>query len=89
MHLSEVTKEMDEFLDRLKTGIFGAEPLSESVRKNLEKRLGITAFDSSELSELFGPGVAFECKRRDGFHIWHDSYLVEISDLISRERVSD
>ncbi len=89
MHLSEVAEEMDESLDSLKTGIFGAEPWSESVRKTLEKRLGITAFDSYGLSELFGPGVAFECKERDGLHIWHDSYLVEISDPISGERVAD
>ena len=56
MHLSEVAEEMDESLDGLKTGIFGAEPLSESVRKTLEKRLGITAFNSYGLSEFFGPG---------------------------------
>jgi phenylacetate-CoA ligase len=89
MHLSEVAEEMDESLDSLKTGIFGAEPWPESVRKTLEKRLGITAFDSYGLSELFGPGVAFECKERDGLHIWHDSYMVEIIDPISGERVAD
>jgi len=89
MHLSEVAEEMGESLDSLKTGIFGAEPWSESVRHTLEKRLGITAYDSYGLSELFGPGVAFECKERDGLHIWHDSYLVEIIDPISGERVSD
>ena len=89
MHLSEVAEEMGESLDSLKTGIFGAEPWSESVRHSLEKRLGVTAFDSYGLSELFGPGVAFECEERDGLHIWHDSYLVEIIDPISGERVSD
>ncbi|MFA4849120.1 MAG: phenylacetate--CoA ligase [Methanoregula sp.] len=89
MHLSEVAEEMGESLDSLKTGIFGAEPWSESVRHTLEKRLGVTAYDSYGLSELFGPGVAFECEERDGLHIWHDSYLVEIIDPISGERVSD
>jgi phenylacetate-CoA ligase len=89
MHLSEVAEEMGESLDSLKTGIFGAEPWSESVRHSLEKRLGVTAFDSYGLSELFGPGVAFECKERDGLHIWHDSYLVEIIDPNTGERVSD
>ena len=89
MHLSEVAEEMGEPLDSLKTGIFGAEPWSESVRHTLEKRLGVTAYDSYGLSELFGPGVAFECKERDGLHIWHDSYLVEIIDPITGERVSD
>ena len=89
MHLSEVAEEMGESLDSLKTGIFGAEPWSESVRHSLEKRLGVTAFDSYGLSELFGPGVAFECKERNGLHIWHDSYLVEIIDPNTGERVSD
>ncbi|MDO9323451.1 MAG: phenylacetate--CoA ligase [Methanoregula sp.] len=89
MHLSEVAEEMGESLDSLKTGIFGAEPWSESVRHTLEKRLGLTAYDSYGLSELFGPGVAFECEERDGLHIWHDSYLVEIIDPNTGERVSD
>jgi phenylacetate-CoA ligase len=89
MHLSEVAEEMGESFDTLKTGIFGAEPWSESVRHTLEKRLGVTAFDSYGLSELFGPGVAFECEMRNGLHIWHDSYLVEIIDPNSGERVSD
>ena len=89
MHLSEVAEEMGESLDSLKTGIFGAEPWSESVRHSLEKRLGVTAFDSYGLSELFCPGVAFECEERNGLHIWHDSYLVEIIDPNTGERVSD
>ena len=89
MHLSEVAEEMGESLDSLKTGIFGAEPWSESVRHSLEKRLGVTAFDSYGLSELFGPGVAFECEERNGLHIWHDSYLVEIIDPNTGESVSD
>lgn len=89
MHLSEVAEEMDVTLDSLKTGIFGAEPWSENMRHTLEARLGVTAYDSYGLSELFGPGVAFECPERDGLHIWHDSYLVEIIDPITGERVSD
>ena len=89
MHLSEIVEEMGESLDSLKTGIFGAEPWSESVRHSLEKRLGVTAYDSYGLSELFGPGVAFECPEHDGLHIWHDSYLVEIIDPLTGERVAD
>jgi phenylacetate-CoA ligase len=89
MHLSEIAEEMGANLDTLRTGIFGAEPWSESVRKSLEKRLGLTAFDSYGLSELFGPGVAFECPERDGLHIWHDSFFVEIIDPKTGERVSD
>jgi phenylacetate-CoA ligase len=89
MHLSEVAEEMDMSLDSLKTGIFGAEPWSESVRRTLEKRLGVEAFDSYGLSELYGPGVAFECPEHDGLHIWHDSYLVEIIDPATGEQVAD
>jgi phenylacetate-CoA ligase len=89
MHLSEVAEEMGTTMDSLKTGIFGAEAWSESTRKTLESRLGVTAYDSYGLSELFGPGVAFECPERDGLHIWHDSYLVEIIDPKTGEQVAD
>jgi len=89
MHLSEVAEEMNTQLESLRIGLFGAEPWSESTRKTLEKRLGITAYDSYGLSELFGPGVAFECTERDGLHIWHDSYLVEIIDPKTGERLGD
>ena len=89
MHLSEVAEEMGETLDCLKTGIFGAEPWSDNMRHTLENRLGVTAYDSYGLSELFGPGVAFECPERDGLHIWHDSYLVEIINPKTGERLSD
>ena len=89
MHLSEIAEDMGVSLDSLRTGIFGAEPWSESVRHTLEKRLGVTAYDSYGLSELFGPGVAFECPERDGLHIWHDSFFVEIIDPKTGERVSD
>jgi phenylacetate-CoA ligase len=89
MHLSEIAEEMGASLDSLRTGIFGAEPWSESVRQTLEKRLGVTAYDSYGLSELFGPGVAFECTERDGLHIWHDCFFVEIIDPKTGEQVSD
>ena len=89
MHLSEVAEEMGEHMESLKTGIFGAEPWSDTMRHTLEERLGVTAFDSYGMSELFGPGVAFECPERDGLHIWHDSYLVEIVDPVSGENLPD
>lgn len=89
MHISEVAEETGASLDSLRTGIFGAEAWSESVRKTLENRLGVTAYDSYGLSELFGPGVAFECQERNGLHIWHDSYLVEIIDPKTGEQVSE
>jgi phenylacetate-CoA ligase len=89
MHLSEVAEDMRVTLDTLKTGIFGAEAWSETMRSSLESRLGVTAYDSYGLSELYGPGVAFECTERDGLHIWHDSYLVEIINPRTGERLSD
>ncbi|MCU0633172.1 MAG: phenylacetate--CoA ligase [Methanolinea sp.] len=89
MHLAEVAEEMGANLESLNTGLFGAEPWSDSMRAELEKKLGVTAFDSYGLSELFGPGVAFECPERDGLHIWHDCYLVEIIDPATGEVLGD
>ncbi|MCQ8894766.1 MAG: phenylacetate--CoA ligase [Methanolinea sp.] len=85
LHLAEVAEEVDTHLDSLTTGLFGAEPWSEPMRKELERKLGVTAYDSYGLSELYGPGVAFECPERDGLHIWHDCYLVEIIDPVTGE----
>jgi phenylacetate-CoA ligase len=59
------------------------------MRSSLENRLGVTAYDSYGLSELFGPGVAFECPERDGLHIWHDVYLVEIINPETGEQLGD
>lgn len=89
MHLAEVSESSDIQLESLKTGIFGAEPWSDTLRKTLEDKLGLTAYDSYGMSELFGPGVAFECKERDGLHIWHDCYLVEIIDPKTGENLGD
>jgi phenylacetate-CoA ligase len=85
MHLAEVAEEMGTDLPSLRTGIFGAEPWSDATRSDLQNRLGVTAYDSYGLSELYGPGVAFECPEQDGLHIWHDSYLVEIIDPATGE----
>ncbi len=89
MHLSEVAEESKTSLPSLRIGMFGAEPWSEALRKSLEDRLGVTAYDSYGLSELFGPGVAFECEERSGLHIWHDSYLVEIIDPKTGETLGE
>jgi phenylacetate-CoA ligase len=89
MHLAEVAEETGIDISSLKTGIFGAEPWSEAMRKELEDKLGVTAYDSYGLSELYGPGVAFECPERDGLHIWHDYYLVEIIDPATGEVLQD
>lgn len=85
MHLTEVAEEMQADLESLHTGVFGAEAWSENMRRDLENRLGIKAYDSYGMSELFGPGVAFECPEQDGLHIWHDCYIVEIIDPTTGE----
>ena len=65
---------------KLKIGCFGAEPWSDEARRDLEETLGIKAYDSYGLSEMYGPGVAFECQEQNGLHIWEDHFLVEILD---------
>jgi phenylacetate-CoA ligase len=89
MHLAEVAEEIRADLSSLKTGMFGAEPWSDSMRGELERKLGVTAYDSYGLSELFGPGVAFECEERNGLHIWHDCYLAEIIDPATGESLGE
>jgi len=81
LYLAETAEEMD-VLDKLslKIGCFGAEPWSSNTRKELERVLNIKAYDSYGLSEMFGPGVAFECEEQDGLHIWSDHFLVEVVD---------
>jgi phenylacetate-CoA ligase len=80
MHIAEVAEEMGATMPTLTTGLFGAEPWSESMRAELQRKLDLSAFDSYGLSEMYGPGVAFECPEKDGLHIWHDCFLVEIID---------
>jgi phenylacetate-CoA ligase len=65
----------------LRAGVFGAEPWSESLRHDLEARLGIQALDIYGLSEILGPGVACECSAaHDGLHGWEDHFLFEVID---------
>jgi len=64
----------------VRTAVLGAEPHSDSIRRRIEELWGLKAFNSYGLSEMNGPGVAFECGRQDGLHLWEDSYLVEIID---------
>ena len=63
---------------KLKAGIFGAEPWSENMRKEIESRLGILAIDIYGLSEIIGPGVASECEFQQGMHIAEDHFLPEV-----------
>ncbi|MDT8357086.1 MAG: phenylacetate--CoA ligase [Methanomicrobiaceae archaeon] len=78
MHLAEVAEDMGAGLETLRVGIFGAEPWSENMRREIEGRLGITAYDSYGMSEMYGPGASFECRERCGLHFWHDAYYLEI-----------
>ena len=65
----------------LKVGIFGAEPWTEEMRRDIEDRMGITALDIYGLSEIMGPGVGIECETaQQGLHIMEDHFLVEIID---------
>ncbi|MDO8842000.1 MAG: phenylacetate--CoA ligase [Methanocalculus sp.] len=80
LHIAEVVEEMGVTLDSLKIGVFGAEAWSETMRNELESRLSLKAYDSYGMSEMYGPGVAFECQEQNGLHIWEDCYLPEIID---------
>ena len=64
----------------LKAGIFGAEAWTEEMRRDIEKTLGIKAYDIYGLTELSGPGVAFECEEQSGMHVNEDHFYVEIID---------
>lgn len=64
----------------LKAGIFGAEPWTEEMRRDIQNSLGIKAYDIYGLTELSGPGVAFECSEQSGMHINEDHFIAEIID---------
>jgi len=64
----------------LRVGLFGAEPWSEAMRREIEARIGLRAVDIYGLSEIMGPGVACECEARSGLHGWEDHFLFELID---------
>ena len=66
--------------NKLKAGIFGAEPWTEEMRRDIEKSLGIKAYDIYGLTETSGPGVSFECEEQTGMHINEDHFIAEIID---------
>lgn len=82
LHLVETAREhgIDPRSFGIQYGIFGAEPWSEAVRTRLEERFGLVAYDSYGLSEMLGPGVAFECRERNGLHLAEDHFFPEIID---------
>ena len=85
--LGERMKEMGMGPDDipLKAGIFGAEAWSEEMRRDIQNNLGIKAYDIYGLTELSGPGVAFECSAQNGMHINEDHFIAEIIDPDTEE----
>ena len=81
-YIGETLKDMGLTPDDidLKAGIFGAEPWTEAMRRDIEKSLGIKAYDIYGLTETSGPGVSFECEEQTGMHINEDHFLPEIID---------
>ena len=81
-YIGETMKEMGLTPDQipLKAGIFGAEAWSEEMRQDIQNTLGIKAYDIYGLTELSGPGVAFECSAQTGMHINEDHFIAEIID---------
>ena len=82
LHIAEVAAEMGVRPGdlRLRLGLFGAEPWSDSMRREIEAKLGISATDNYGLSEVIGPGVSGECERKSGLHVNEDHFLVEVVD---------
>jgi phenylacetate-CoA ligase len=78
LHLLEAAKEMEIDFSRLRVGVFGAEPWSDSMHERIEAESGIKAHDIYGLSEIVGPGVGIECPARNGLHIFEDHFYPEI-----------
>jgi phenylacetate-CoA ligase len=90
LHIASTIDELQIHPDELflKTGLFGAEPWSENLRSKIEDHLHLNAYDNYGLSEVLGPGVAFECMERRGLHVNEDHFIVEVVDLESLQPVA-
>ena len=91
MHLAEAVRDSEYTKDdlKLKAGIFGAEPWTNEMRRQLEDMLGLKAYDIYGLTEIIGPGVAFECGEQNGMHVNEDHFMVETIDPESGEVLPD
>jgi phenylacetate-CoA ligase len=91
LNIAEVAERdgVDLRKSRLEIGLFGAEPWSEAMRREIQIRLGIKAVDIYGLSEILGPGVATECEAQDGLHGWEDHFLFEVIDPDSGKPVPE
>ncbi|MGL4491761.1 MAG: phenylacetate--CoA ligase family protein, partial [Tannerellaceae bacterium] len=91
LYLAEAIKDSgiprEEF--DLKIGIFGAEPWTENMRKEIEETMGIKAYDIYGLTEIIGPGVGCECQSQNGTHLWEDHFYPEIIDPETLEPMAD
>jgi phenylacetate-CoA ligase len=89
LYMSEEIRKMGLDINKfkLRVGIFGAEPWTESMRKELEEKLHIKAYDIYGLTEISGPGVGGECECQNGTHIWEDLFYPEIIDPETLEPV--
>ncbi len=86
MHAEGIDPKKDT---KMHTFVIGAEPHSEEQRQRIEQTLGVKAYNSFGMSEMCGPGVAFECKEQNGLHIWEDYVIVEILNPETLEPVAD
>ncbi len=92
LHLTSVFEEVgvDPRRDTQLTRAFlGAEPHSEKTRKKIEEFYGVKAYNSYGLSEMDGPGVAFECPHQNGMHLWEDNFILEIINPDTMEPVAE
>jgi phenylacetate-CoA ligase len=89
LHLLEAAKEMKIDFSRLRVGVFGAEPWSDSMHERIESESGIKAHDIYGLSEIVGPGVGIECPARNGLHIFEDHFYPEIVNPETGEVLPD
>jgi phenylacetate-CoA ligase len=91
LHLSTVFEEVhvDPKSTKVRIAFVGAEPHSEKMRQKIEDIYGFKAYNSYGLSEMNGPGVAFECPHQNGLHIWEDNFIVEVLDPKSHRPVPD
>lgn len=74
---------------KLKILVIGAEPHTDEQRKKIEESLGVKAYNSFGMSEMSGPGVAFECTYQNGLHLWEDCFIMEIIDPDTLEPLPD
>jgi phenylacetate-CoA ligase len=91
LFLAETIRESDIPIEefKLKTGVFGAEPWTENMRKELEEKLRIKAYDIYGLTEICGPGVGGECQCQQGTHLWEDHFFPEIIDPQTLQPVAE